>query len=190
MYSCHSYQKSISVYRYYIPRTREFLHLWILVPLSVKSLLSSSDDRQNLFLSDVDFSDCVILRIAQVNEMHVIPVNVTHTLRMMEGSFFIISINKANLSIPYRSLALESLLINYDQTIISSIRYYHEVVIEPLLFFDADELSRISKILSLSTYLLRAELFIFFKCASLSLLQLNFVGGYMSHFVIIEVKCY
>lgn len=97
-----------------VPWAREALRLRRLVPFFVKALLTSANDSEYFFSRQVDLSDCVILRVAQVDEVLVLAEHMAEPLRMMELSFVVGPIDEANLAVSDLVLELHRLLVDHD----------------------------------------------------------------------------
>ena len=84
MSTCHGENERITVNSYNIPGAGKALCLRRLVALFVKALLTSANHGQNLLGRDVNFANCVVLRVAKVDEVLILTEDVTHALRVME----------------------------------------------------------------------------------------------------------
>ena len=97
-----------------VPRARQPLRLRRLVPFLVKALFTGANDSEYFFGRQVDLSDRVVLRVAKVDKVLILAEHMTESLRMMELSFVVCSIDEANLAVSDLVLELHCLLVDHD----------------------------------------------------------------------------
>ena len=153
MSACHCKDDGVTVDSHYVPRARQSLRLWRLVPVFIKTLLPSSNHSQYFLGRNVDLANRMILCVADVYEVLVLTENVAEALRMMELRLIIVSIDKADLTVSYLLIKLHCLLIHQDNTIIGSVRDHDQVMIQASLLLDTDHFARVSEVLPSSTSL-------------------------------------
>ena len=90
----------------------------------------------------------MVLAVTQVEEVLVLSENVAHALRVMELSFIICTIDKANFTVANLGFKLHRIFIYEDQAIVSCVCDNDQISIQACLFFDADDLARVAEILS------------------------------------------
>ena len=144
MGTSHSKDQSVTVYGDNIPWARQALCLRTLVTFFVESFLTSSNDCQNLLGCDIDFSDSMVFRITKVDEVLVLSEHVAHALRVMELCFSVVAIDEANLAITDLVFKLHSVLIDKDDSVVSSVSNNDQVAIEASLLFNANDLARVA----------------------------------------------
>jgi hypothetical protein len=79
----------------------------------------------------------MILGVAKIDEVLTVSVQVTHPLRVVEAGLIKVAIDQADLRAADSRHTFLGLLVDHDQTIVSGIRNYQQVVRQPLLFFYA-----------------------------------------------------
>ena len=89
----HCEDQSIAVHCDDVPRARQSLRLRRLVSFLIETLLTRADDSEHLLGRDVDLANGVILAVAQIDEVLVFAEHVAESMRVVELSFVIISID-------------------------------------------------------------------------------------------------
>ena len=90
----------------------------------------------------------MVLRVAQVDEVLVLAVDVTHALRVVELRLIVSTIDEANLAISDLVLELHLLFIDDDKTVVGCVRHNDQVSVQTCLFFDTDHLARVAEVLA------------------------------------------
>jgi hypothetical protein len=89
MSSSHCKNKCISINGDNVPWTRELLLFGIFVSFFIIALLTCTDNCQHFLLGEINLSDSVILGVTEIQEMLLVSVDMTDTLRMMETCFLV-----------------------------------------------------------------------------------------------------
>ena len=93
MGASHCEDQSIAVHCDDVPWARQSLRLRRLVSLLIETLLTCADHSEHLLGRDVDLANGVILAVAQIDEVLVFAEHVAESMRVVELSFVIISID-------------------------------------------------------------------------------------------------
>jgi len=86
----------------------------------------------------------MVFRITKVDEVLVLSEHVAHALRMMELCFSVVAIDEANLAITDLVFKLHSVLVDKDDSVVSSVSNNDQVAIEAGLLFNANDLARVA----------------------------------------------
>ena len=90
----------------------------------------------------------MVLGVAKVDEVLIFTEDMAHTLRMMELSFVVQTVYKANLTVSNLILELHGIFIYNDYAIVSCICDENQITIQASLLLDADDFARIAEILA------------------------------------------
>jgi hypothetical protein len=88
------------------------------ISLFIKAFLTSANHSQNFAFFEVDFSNCVILSIANINKMLSLPVDMAKTLREMELNLLVAAVDQPHFAIADGGLTLHRLLIDDEDSIV------------------------------------------------------------------------
>jgi hypothetical protein len=97
-----------------VPRRRKHLNFWHFVSFPIEPLFSSAHYCEHLLGLEVDFPDRVVLGVAQIQVVHLVPIDVTHALRVVELSLLVVSINQAYLARAYNVNTLHGILVYHN----------------------------------------------------------------------------
>ena len=147
MRASHRKDERISVNGDNVPRAGQSLSFRRLVSLFIESFLASADDSEHLLRCQVDFSDRVVLAVAQVQEVLVLSEDMAHALRVMELRLVVGTVDESNFSVANLVLKLHRILVYEHDAIVGRIGDYDEISVETSLFFNADDLAWVSEIL-------------------------------------------
>ena len=156
MSSCHCEDQSISIDGHNVPRTGKALRFRRFISFFIESLFTRSNDGEHIFACNINFANCVVLRIAYVDEMLILSENVAHSLWMMELSFRVLAIYQSNLSVSDLILELHRIFVDEDDAIIGCVRDDDQITIESSLLLNADHFAGVSEILTAACSFLRA----------------------------------
>lgn len=90
------------------------MELRVLVALTIEALLACPNHGKDLSLSQVDLSDCVVLGVAQVNEVLIVSHQMAHALGVMERGLLEGAIDKPLATVPNNMQALTRLGVDHD----------------------------------------------------------------------------
>jgi len=142
--TCHCYQKCVSIDCNDVPRTAQLLLFRVLIPFFVDAFLTCADDREHFSLMQIDLSHCMVLGVAEIDEVLFVAVDVAGALRVVETGVFERAVDQTYLARCRANHinAIEGLRVNNHKSVVAGVRNDEQRVGNTILSLDAHHFSR------------------------------------------------
>ena len=129
MSPCHGEDESVSIDSDDIPRTWQSLCFWAFVTFFIEAFLASANNSKNFFSGDVDLSDGVVFRVAEIDEMLVLSVDMAQALWVVKLSLIVSTVYQPNLPVSDLILKCHCVFIDNNYSIVCGVCYDNQVSI-------------------------------------------------------------
>lgn len=129
MSACHGEDESVSIDSDDIPWTWQSLCFWAFVTFFIEAFLASANNSEYFFSGDVDLSDGMVFRVAEIDEVLILSVDVAQALWVVKLSFIVGTVYQPNLAVSDLILECHCVFIDNHHSIVCGVCYNNQVSI-------------------------------------------------------------